>query len=360
MPRLLILAVHRPDRSPSQRFRIEQYIDFLSNHGYQIHFSWLLNKTDDKVFYSPAHLIGKTIVVTKGVVKRLSELIKPSAYDIVFIQREAIMLGTPIIERLWKSKRAKIVYDFDDSIWLSDVSNANKKFSWLKNPSKTSSLIRCAHLVFAGNEYLAQYARDRNENVHIVPTTIDLDEYKPNHNDKSINGQVCIGWSGSTTTIKHFETVIPVLKEIKSIYKDKVSFSVIGDGGYTNQALEIKGVDWSKENELKDLSSMDIGMMPLPDDMWAKGKCGLKGLQYMAMEVATIMSPVGVNTDIINHRKNGILAEGQRQWIDSLTELIDNFDFRQELGLEGRKTVADKYSTESQREKYLELLNSLL
>jgi glycosyltransferase involved in cell wall biosynthesis len=135
---------------------------------------------------------------------------------------------------------------------------------------------------------------------------------------------------------------------------------VIGDGTYEDKNLEINGKWWDGQTEIDDLSEFDIGIMPLPDDAWSKGKCGLKGLQYMALEIPTIMSPVGVNTVIIQDGENGLLASGHQEWVDKLSQLIESAELRKKLGVNGQKTVADQYSVEANKEKWLAAVNSVL
>lgn len=359
MSKILFVAAHRKDRSPSQRFRFEQYIQFLEANGYKCRLSNLLSEKDDKIFYNKGHFLGKIFVFLKTGCKRLFDFFRAFNVDIVFIQREAFMVGTTFFEKLFKLTGAKIVFDFDDAIWNIDTSNANKKFEWLKSEEKTSRIIRLSHVIFAGNKYLEDYAKQFNQNTRIIPTTIDLTIYNKIAFNKQTDA-ICIGWSGSITTIKHFEYALDFLEKIKAKYGDKVEIRVIGDGNYKNPSLKINGIAWNKEDELAELSKFDIGIMPLPDDEWAKGKCGLKGLQYMALEIPTIMSPVGVNTEIIQHGTNGYLATTEEEWINCLSELIDDAALRKNIGKNARKTVEEKYSVNANKELYLKELNSLI
>lgn len=359
MKKVLFIASHRKDRAPGQRFRFEQYFDFLKANGYHCHLSFIINKEDDKVLYSPKHYLHKTFIAAKAAIIRLNDVLHRNDYDIIFIFREAYLTGNILFERLLKKSRAKLIFDFDDAIWHLDISEANKKFDWLKHPGKTAEIISMVNLVFAGNEYLADYARHHNNNVVIIPTTIDTSEYKPVTLTKN-ETQVCIGWSGSITTIKHFEMAIPFLTTLKKKYGDKICIKVIGDGTYVNEPLQIKGIGWNKQDELKELGAIDIGIMPLPDDEWAKGKCGLKGLQYMALCIATVMSPVGVNSEIIENGTNGYLAANDQEWFDKISLLIENKTLRLQIAEAGHKTVEEKYSVNAQKNNYLRYFNTLL
>lgn len=359
MPKILFIAAHRPNRSPSQRYRFEQYFGFLNQNGYTCELSYIIDERDDSIFYSKGHLFSKLLIVVKSIIKRLKDVKRVNNFDIVFVQREAFMTGITFFEKQFSKSKAKLVFDFDDSIWLMDTSNANKKWEWMKSEQKTSEIISHSHLIFAGNQYLADYAKRFNANVKVVPTTIDTAFHK--RNEPYVNNpKICIGWSGSGTTIKHFEEATPVLKKIKERYGNKVYFKVMGDAAYENKELEIKGIPWSSDTETKVISTFDIGIMPLPNDQWVKGKCGLKGLSYMALEVPTIMSNIGVNPEIINDGVNGFLAAGEEEWVEKISLLIESFELRKKLGENARKTVLERYSTESQKHNYLNYFNELL
>jgi glycosyltransferase involved in cell wall biosynthesis len=357
MPKILFIAAHRKDRSPSQRFRFEQYISYLESNSFQCELSNLLSEKDDKIVYSKGKILHKTYILFKTFFKRILDFFKSFNVDVIFIQREAFMLGTPFFERLFKLSGAKIIFDFDDAIWKVDTSTANKNFEWLKSGEKTSSIIKLSNLVIAGNKFLEDYAKKHNQNTFIIPTTIDLGQYQKIAQQKD---KVVIGWSGSITTIKHFSHILNVLKAVHHKFKNNIDFCVIGDGNYRNDDLNIIGKSWNKEDEIIELSKFDIGIMPLPNDEWAKGKCGLKGLQYMALQIPTIMSPVGVNTEIIQHGENGFLADTEEDWINYLSLLIENPELRKTIGENARKTVEDKYSVEANKHLYLQAIQQVL
>ncbi len=351
--RVLFIGMHRFDRSPSQRYRFEQYFNFLESNGIKCELSYLISKKDDKVLYLPGNYFGKLLIFIKSWKKRLKDVKRANTFDYIFIQREAFMTSTTYFEKRFAKSKAKLLFDFDDSIWLEDKNEANSKLAFLKNPAKTAEIITLCDTIIAGNNYLADYAKQFNKNVVIIPTTIDTNWYKPK--PKNSQKTLIIGWSGSFTTIKHFESALEALSEIKDKYGNAVSFKVIGDANFSYAPLGIRGQKWQSETEVEDLQNIDIGIMPLPDIDWTRGKCGLKGLQYMGLGIPTVMSPVGVNTKILTHGVNGFLASTKEEWVNYLSQLIDSSELRISLGEAGRKTVEAFYSVEGNKEKYLAL-----
>lgn len=350
--------MHHIDRAPNQRFRIEQYVPYLRDNGVALTFSPLLSKEDDAVFYRPGNLFKKMQIVLRSIRKRRRDLQRASQFDAVLIIREALFIGPPRIERKLRKKGLTVIYDFDDAIWKLDVSRANRWFGFLKFPGKTAAIIRLADKVIAGNEYLADYAKAFNPNVHIIPTTVETRTFLPGKKDAS--SPVVIGWSGSLTTIKHFRIAVPVLKKLREHYSDRIRFKVIGHAGFSEEELGIRGTAWSSERELEELQEIDIGIMPLPDDEWSKGKCGLKGLVYMSIGIPSVMSPVGVNTQIIRHGENGFLAGTEAEWFEILSRLIENPELRKQIGSSGRQTVVESYSVLANQENYLNILGNRL
>ncbi len=357
--RILFVSPYPHDRVASQRFRFEQYVDFLAEHGYATTFSPAMRDAEYSLMSGPGAVVGKGAILARALGRRLREARPAGRYDLVIVHREAVQLGTAIFERILARAPAKLVYDFDDAIWIRDTSPVNRRFDWLKRPQKTARIIAASDMVFAGNAYLAQYARQFNRDVRVVPTTLDTTEYDARPVAKN-DGRVCIGWTGSVTTLKHFELALPALRAIRERFGDRVYFKVIGDGGYRNDELGIRGHAWRAETAVEDLSELDIGLMPLPDDDWARGKCGFKGLQYMALRIPAIMSPVGVNKEIVADGENGYLAASESDWFARIAELVESPARRHALGEAARQTVVRRYSVESQKQSYLDHLGDLL
>jgi glycosyltransferase involved in cell wall biosynthesis len=164
---------------------------------------------------------------------------------------------------------------------------------------------------------------------------------------------VTIGWTGTQTTLKYFLTLLPVIRRLKQQFGQRVRFLVIGDKPYEDASLDIAFTPWSLDHEIDQLCQMDIGVMPLPDNAWTRGKCGFKGLQYMALEIPAVLSPVGVNREIIEDGVNGFLAGTDDEWLDRLSRLVEDEGLRRRLGAEGRRTVQEEYSVDVWKDRYL-------
>lgn len=357
---ILFIVQHRFNRSGGQRFRCEQYLPFLQQAGFEWEYSPLLiNEQEDLDFYRQGNYIKKLLLLMKGLFRRTRDVLRASRYDIVFVYREAFMTGTTIFERLLKRSGAKLVFDFDDAIWNFDVSDGNKNLGWLKRPAKVNELIGMADLVLAGSAPLALHARRYSANVEVVPSVLDLTKYRIDTVCNRNGFPVTIGWCGSVTTIKHFTTIIPVLLVLKNRYGDRIKFSLYGVNGYTCSALGIRSIPFHPDTEVAEIAAFDIGIMPLPDNEWTRGKCGMKGLQYMSLGIPAVMQAVGANLDIICNGENGYLAGSETEWFNKLSALIESATLREKLGLAGRKTIEEFYSVDAQAKLYVNRLLTL-
>jgi glycosyltransferase involved in cell wall biosynthesis len=359
MPKLLFQALHRPQRSPSQRYRFDQYLPFLANEGFEVDYSFLISEQDDAHFYAQGRYLQKLGILSRAIWLRMQEVRKAKNYDLVFVQREAFMLGNSYFERKMAARRP-LIFDFDDAIWQQVVSAGNKKLGFLKNANKTQDIMAAATEIWAGNDYLADFARQYNNNVRIVPTTVDTNEYNNIRPFEAEKEKICIGWSGSFSTVEHFQHALPALEIIQKKYGEKVTFKLIGDANYKNETIKLQGIPWTRATEIAELSSIDIGIMPLPDDQWTQGKCGLKALVYMSMQIPTVLSPVGVNRQIVTDEVDGLWASSTEEWVSQLSRLIENSDLRQNLTQKARQTVINRYSVAAWQSQYLQYFQNLL
>jgi glycosyltransferase involved in cell wall biosynthesis len=239
-----------------------------------------------------------------------------------------------------------MIFDFDDAIWVEDTSSSTQKLKWLKRPSKTPDIIRLADDVIVGNSFLAAYARQFNSNIHIIPTTVDCTVYLPSKS-KNSESRICIGWSGSKTTVKHFAPIIPVFKKLKEQYGERIWFKQIGDQDFFVPDLPIESSDWEFHNEVEELNKIDIGIMPLPDDIWSQGKCGFKAIQYLSLEIPAVVSDVGMNSEVVTHGGNGFLVRRDDEWLPYLQQLIEDSSLRMRMGKSGRQHVIEKFSVQA-------------
>lgn len=358
MPRILFVAAHRPDRSPSQRYRFEQFIPYWETHGWEVRQAWLIDEGDDAVFYAPGHMLRKGLLFARSWLRRLRHVDMAREADIVFVQREAFMTGSIRFEQAMRRTGARFIFDFDDAIWRLDVSEGNRRLRWLKDPGKTDRLIAMADLVIAGNRYLADHALPLNPRTVVIPTVVDTDRYLPvmrKHPDK-----VIIGWTGSLTSIAYLREALPMLRRLQQRFGGRIGFRIISDHRFTDPGLDVDGLVWNSATEAEDLAGIDIGIMPMPDNEWSKGKCGFKGLQYMGMGKAVVLAAVGVNTEIVQDGINGCLARDEAEWTDRLSKLIEDADLRLAMGRAARRTVEEKYSVIAWRDRYIDHFNALI
>lgn len=344
--------------SPGQRYRIEQWEGILKRHDIEITYAPFESKELNRYLYREGFIAKKAMLAASSLIQRFSTSIAASKFDLVYIFREAALIGPAIFEKIIAHRNVPIVYDFDDAIFLPNVSEANARFKFLKFPDKTDDVCRLATCVMTGNSFLAEYAEKFNANVDIVPSTIDTELYV-SKSDYELNGRVpTIVWSGSITTLPHLKTLSSALQKLSK--RRKFRLRAIGAADFELEGVEVENIRWNAATETDDLRAGDIGIMPLPNDLWSKGKCGMKALQYMGMAIPTICSNVGANADIIQNGENGFLADTEDEWVEKLSELIDSVELRKRIGEAARRTVESKYSAQVQAPRVREIFEKAL
>jgi glycosyltransferase involved in cell wall biosynthesis len=289
-------------------------------------------------------------------VRRLRAAWRGSDFDVVYLHREAALVGPAWIERICRWRNPRLVYDFDDAIWLHYVSPRNRYLSYLKAPGKTKAICRMASAVTVGNETLAAFARRYNPWVTIVPSTVSLREYRPRPRSAARGVQI-IGWTGSHSSAQYLRLIEGALRELAQ--RRRFRLVVIGIQDYRIEGVDVECRPWREESEVEDLWLLDVGVMPLAENPWTSGKCAMKAIQYMGVGIPAVVSPIGANREVVKDGVCGFHASSEAEWLRALERLLDDAELRIRMGAEGRRRVEQYYSAEVHAPRVGTLLKSL-
>jgi glycosyltransferase involved in cell wall biosynthesis len=353
--RVLVICPHPERRAPGQRLKFEQYYPSWRSAGLEVDVRPFWSERTWEILYRPGHRLRKAAGLLDGYRRRLRDLRDAKRADLVYLFLHAAPVGPPVIERLIDRAGVPIVYDIDDLVYLPHSSSQNRFMRFFRSQSKIFELMRRSRHVIVCTEYLGEVARRENPNVTNISSTIDTDAYAPRPHRATTDG-VVLGWTGSHSTSPYLHILDDVLRELHETEGARVK--VIGDGGFSIPGLGVEALPWRLETEVADLSTIDIGMYPLPDEEWVLGKSGLKALQYMALGIPTVAQRVGANLAIIEHGVNGLLAGSAEEWLSCVRTLIQDPDLRKRLGDAGRQTVLQRYSVRVNAPRYLAILEA--
>jgi len=337
----------------SSRLRALQFVPFLEKEGLRVEVSTLF---DDRYLQRLYTKGGRSLFSAfRCYFSRLLVLFKVGSYDVVWIEKEIFPFLPALAERALKLFRVPYVVDYDDAIFHSyDLSNSSVVRRFLG--SKINVVMRHAQLVVAGNAYLAEYAfKSGASTVEIIPTVVDHSRYSAN--DLQEHGQLVIGWIGSPSTQKYVVQIKTVLKTVCDAYGARVVLMGASPSVLTElNGLNAEVVPWTEESEASFINQLDIGIMPLVDGPWEKGKCGYKLIQYMACGVPVVASPVGVNVDIVDGNRCGMLATSMDDWQRCLDHLLSDQASRAFYGGNGLRAVENTFSLQVQAPRIRDIL----
>ena len=356
--RILFVVPYPAGKAPSQRFRFEQYLDILGQRGHTYRLAPFLSDATWAILYKPGHTLRKVGGILGGFLRRLRLLLAVPGYDAVFIHREAAPIGPPVLEWLMaKMLRKRVIYDFDDAIWLKDPAGEQTFISRLKWQQKVGQICRWAAKASCGNGYLRAYARQFTPHAVINPTTLDTKRLHNTVRDQQQPARVVLGWTGTHTTLRHLDLVWPVLERLEREGHD-FEFRVISNQPPDYQGLRaLAYTPWNKQTEIADLGRLHVGLMPLVDDPWARGKCAFKALQYMALGIPALVSPVGMNTEVVQNGDNGFVCATEEEWYQAIRQLLTDPELRRRQGAAARRTIVERYSVRANTENFLALFD---
>lgn len=319
-----VAAFTSKSSDPSTRFRVLQYMSYLKNLDIDIE---VLNTSIGR-YPNSTTITSRIWWGIQNILENVPNVIKSYKYDVTFLQRE--MLSTLYtLEGLTKSPR---ILDVDDAIFTR------------RNGIAARKLAQNVDHVICGNSYLANWFSQYNENISIIPTGVDTVRFSPIRKKTILSDKVIIVWSGSSSGYKFFEQS-GLLNALNHLLKlGSLTLRIISDKPPPFLLSNTEFIQWSVENEVKYMNECDIGLMPLTDDEFARGKCSYKMLTYMSCALPVIVSPVGMNNDVLALGNLGFAAKNSEDWFDKINYLVNNYEERVFMGLVGRQVIEQNFS----------------
>jgi glycosyltransferase involved in cell wall biosynthesis len=347
MAKLLFLT-HYPNESASERYRVYQFLPCLERAGFACTVRPFATPKLFRAIQS-GQVAAPLLRTPYCCVRRAFDLINVSQFDAVVIQREAFPFFIPMVEKMILRRHAKVIFDFDDAIHVGHRDTSTAKYPWiykLKYGAGVNEVLkRCTHVI-AGNRTLAAHALQFNSQVSIIPTVVDLERYayRP---PKATNEMLTIGWVGSRSTSPYLLEIESALRRLGEAHPGKLRFRLYGHPQRKLDLPNFESLPFSLGSEIDDLRTVDIGIMPVPDNDWTRGKCAFKAIQYMALGISTVASPVGMATELIQHNLNGYWARTSEEWFEALNRLVIDAQLRSRFAEEARKTIETRYSLQA-------------
>jgi glycosyltransferase involved in cell wall biosynthesis len=356
----ILFFITYPREDAASRYRVYQFLNVLHDNNIHSHVSCMLSKKLYRIKNAHGFLNAflKIALISGALIKRVFALVQVFRYDIVFIHREVFPFFTPVFEMMVRKMNSRIIFDFDDAIYTKPTHNPNWR-DYLRKPENVSKICEFAAAVTVGNENLFNYALRYNRNVCLLPTVFRVQKNNiSNLNPRTRSEQLRIGWIGSWSTLNSLYLIRDALERI-ILQNPTTMLKIVGAENIFGFSLDISNVEyklWNLNDEISDIASFDIGIMPLFDTEWERGKSGFKLIQYMTLGIPVVASPIGFNNIIIIDGKNGFLAATQEEWYEKLSLLINNENIRNRIGKEGKHTTEKNYSFEKNSQKLLQII----
>ena len=356
--RVLALASY-PLEAASSRYRIVQFIAPLAERGIDVTFSPFLDARLFAALYKPGKLIGRLPALVFRTVARIGAVIQAMRADVVFVQREAMLFGPPVIE--WIAARVlrrPLILDLDDATWIPYASPVYGRLATLlKWPSKTGRLIRWADAVTCGSPNIAAYVRSLGAAATVLPTTVDTRVFRPR--ESSISSVPLIGWIGTHSTFLYLERLFPIFEKLRREIPFRLMIAGSGRTRIDIPGVEVDCRTWSLEREAADFQSLDAGLYPISGDEWSAGKSGLKAVQYIASGVPFVMSPIGVCATMGVAGETHFAALTDDDWYDFLRRLLLDADLRERMGASSRAFAEAHYDIATNADVLAALIRSI-
>ncbi len=352
--RILVLCPFPPGRAPSQRFRFEQYLGRLRAAGFEVRQEPFWDEATAQILYAPGHTLRKVRGLLEGLGRRVRVALGARGYDYVFVHLEAAPVGPPFIEAALLAQGRRLIYDIDDAIFMTPPSQRGRLADLVRFRSKVKFIAKHSYKVLGVNPYLVEWARQFNDRVLLVPTTIDPDYHSPGP-PRPAGAVPVLGWTGTHTTAPFLDVVRPALAALRGKRRFRLRVICNVDPGFP-EVDDYEFVPWRAATEIEDLRAIDVGLMPVPDDPWSRGKVGFKAIQYSALGIAPVVSDVGSGREVVDDGRTGLVVENAPgAWVAALDRLLGDEGLRRAMGAAARERVLGWYSVPAQAATYLGL-----
>ena len=357
---VLALASY-PLEAAATRYRLEQFVAPLAERGVSLDVRPFLDSRLFASLYKRGELPRNALGLAWSGLRRLSDLAEARRADVVLVQREAMMFGPPVIE--WASSsllRRPLVLDLDDATYISYTSPTYGRLgSALKWFGKTNDMIRWARVVTCGNRSIAEYVESLGGRARIIPTVVDTERFKPRETEGG-KGPPVIGWVGTHSTFPYLEMVFPALEELAREHSFRLRIVGAGRGRVSIPGVEVESLEWKLKREIEDFQSFDIGLYPIDVNTyanWASGKSGFKAIQYMAVGIPYVVTPIAACAEIGEEGKTHFFAQTQEEWRARLSALLADEGLRRRMGAAGRLHALEHYTVGAQADKLVRALS---
>lgn len=350
----VLFLTRYPVSGASSRYRVFQYIPYLEALGIRCTVQSFMDEPMYRLGLTRGNNPAKIAALALAIFRRLRVLRRWREFDALYLQRELLPIGPPLIEQWLKRRGATILFDYDDALFIKKPSRFNPAATFLRSPEKTRKMFRLADCTVAGNDWLRDAAIEeggRAVTIEVAEDTARIPMRPPHTNHRALT----IGWLGSPSTVKYLRLIERPLRRIALRHPD-IRWEIMGGGAFHMQDVPWQLHDWSLDAELEALARFDIGLMPLPDETWALGKSGGKARTYMAAGIVPVVAGIGYNRQLIDHGKTGFLCSDEAEWEATLERLIADAGLRQRIAEAARKVIAERFSPSGQAKKIAELL----
>lgn len=355
--KVLALASY-PREAACTRYRVEQFVQPLAERGITMTVRPFMDSDLFDSLYKDRSWLRLGAGLATSALLRTRDVLSATSADVIFVQREAMLLGPPVIE--WLANRVlrrPMVLDLDDATYVPYTSPTYGRFTKaLKFFGKTDYLIRWSRTVVCGNQTIAEYVSSQGGHTEIIPTVVDLEKFRPRESrDESVP---VLGWVGSHSTFPFLESILPALAELAKSNSFKLKIVGAGRAQVSIPGVEVENLEWNLEREVEDFRSTDIGLYPLNPDSWTMGKSGFKAIQWMAVGIPFVVTPIGAAGEIGEANVTHYIATTHEEWIAKLKGLLADAEKRRAMGEAGRQYAVKHYSVSAQADKLAKVLTN--